>query len=172
MGAESGLLTADRLQPLNCDFSPLVEGWNDWGLKLCRCSGQNPGCAVCPSSWSDINRLLQGGPIQTEYSAPESIRELVGLFSMSSRGTRDPKAVVTLIPLCSVGGQGREEGCRVFWGPPQPPGNFHCSHGWGSLYTAPPIRGQELRASGESVSLGWGELASLCSRGCDILAAT
>lgn len=114
VGAESGLLTTDRLQPLNCDFSPLVEGWNDWGLKPCGCSGQNPGCAVCPSSWGDINRLLQGGPTQTEYSAPESIRELVGLFSMSSRGTRDLKAVVTLIPLCSVGGQGCGEGCRVF----------------------------------------------------------
>lgn len=49
-----------------------------------------------------------------EYSVPESIRELVGLFGMSSRGTRDPKAVVTLIPLCSMGGQGRGEGRRVF----------------------------------------------------------
>lgn len=95
-------------------------------------------------------------------------QEYVGPESCSPSHTDS----TVVISLCSVGGHGRGgRGCRVFWGPPQPPGNFHCSHGWGSLYTAPPIRGQELRASGESVSLGWGALTSLCSRGSDILAA-
>lgn len=56
------------------------------------------------------------------------------------------------ISLCSLGGRGHI-------GRPQPlgssflpslPGFFRCSHGWGSLYPAPKIRGQELWAFGES----------------------